>query len=280
MRVYKFMAAEPYHLEALNNNQVYFSNLSELNDPYEGLLHFSKIDVTKAMRLAAHTHQLNATVNNLSKARREAETMLKRLGEKNYNQFLDNKMSEFFEVFLQHHRNSRFVLSLSHEGSKDEYPHPLTSMMMWAHYAKGMRGMCVEYDFTTLQQSIEKLNPDTKLTIKRVTYNPAKLPEVKATTMLDDMAMRNGACSKEILQAFCTKLDSWKYESELRMINTNHGLAFVNKDAIKRVFVSSLNEKLIEDVKSLLVKRDNRPELHIVHTQKVNYGFGFEKIVY
>nr|WP_289847880.1 DUF2971 domain-containing protein [Aliiglaciecola lipolytica] len=38
---------------------------------------------------------------------------------------------------------------------------------MWSHYANGMRGLCVEYDYDLLLRSIERLNNEIQVSTSK-----------------------------------------------------------------------------------------------------------------
>lgn len=274
------MSGEAYHLDSLRNNTVYFSSVEELNDPYEGLMYYCDKGITHSQRMAALTQKLNLDHKNVKRARKEAEAMYKKMGAKKFSQHIDSVCKSEFEDFVVYHREHRFVLSLARAYTQDDnFPAPLNDMMMWGHYGNGMKGMCIEYDFEKLRTSINKLN-DVKLTSKAITYSEVNLPVVKATTLLDDMAMRNDGTSFAIQDAFCTKNSSWKYENEVRLISPLHKLNFIDEAAISRVFVSAINKKLMTDVKGILASKSHRPDLYEVATHEREYQFGFRKVEY
>jgi len=278
--VYKFMSGEDYHLDALRDNQVYFSSVEQLNDPYEGLMHYCTKNVTHSQRMAALTQRLKPDHLKIADARKEAESFYKRHGEKLFNARMDRLCREEYKDFLEYHRAHRFVLSLSKPSSPtDSFPSPLNSMMMWAHYGKGMQGLCVEYDFNTLRESINLLNK-VEITTQEVEYEPLKLPIVRATTLLDDLAMNTNQTSIEIHNAFCTKHVSWRYENEVRLISSKHEHNNISDKAILRVFVSAKSPDLMSDVIRILKGKEHKPELYEVITQENEYGFGFGKVEY
>nr|WP_169727242.1 DUF2971 domain-containing protein [Aliagarivorans marinus] len=264
----------------MKNNEVYFSNIEQLNDPYEGLLHYSKQGITQSQRMAALTHKLNEDHNDLKKARREAESIFKRMTTAQFEQHIDRLCKEQFDRFLAYHRENRFILSLSRAYDTDDvFPPPLTNMMMWGHYADGMRGLCIEYDFEKLRSSINSIN-NVKVTSRTIDYSETSLPVVRATTMLDDMAMRHHGTSREVLNAFCTKNVAWDYENEVRLISPIHEHNKFAENAIRRVFVSANNEKLVRKVKEILSSKSHKPDLYQVATHKREYKFGFSKLEY
>lgn len=76
-------------------------------------------------------------------------------------------------------------------------------LLMWAHYADGHRGFCLEFD--TSCQPFSRAH--------RVIYRPT-LPSI------DVMQLLNAPPSSNVLDALVlTKSDRWKYEQEWRLLN-------------------------------------------------------------
>ncbi|MGL6316632.1 DUF2971 domain-containing protein [Vibrio sp. WXL103] len=278
-RVYKFMSGEQYHLDSLARNQVYFSSFDELNDPYEGLLHYSQQGLTDVLRKIALTHQLRPDHSSLKNARREMERMYKGFGRKQFSQRVDAIHQRTFDDFLELHRTTRNVLSLSKAFSNDIYPSPLNSMMMWGHYANGMKGLCVEFDFVALHKSIAKLN-GVDLTSRPVTYSKVDLPVVRASTVLNDFIYDTSNTSTEIQDAFATKHSSWDYENEVRLMGEKHGLNDIDERCIKRVFVAKSNPQLMNQIIDILRQKSHQPQMIEVVTQPQKYGVGFAPVDY
>jgi len=78
--------------------------------------------------------------------------------------------------------------------------HPIKNLLMWAHYADGHKGFCVEYDFSSeFRKQMVSFN--------RVHYDAVDLSKEKIS----------------ITEAFATKSKEWKYENEVRLISYNFG---------------------------------------------------------
>ncbi|MGR5096993.1 DUF2971 domain-containing protein [Vibrio maritimus] len=258
--VFKFSAGKQIHLDALANNKVYFSSINELNDPYEGLMAYSDKGVTQSDAIAALTQVHMKTTGSIGQARKVVLNLQKKLGKAGFNSFVDEFCQNEIDNFVQYHRDHQFVLSLAMAYDNDLFPSPLNSMMMWGHYGNGLRGMCVEYDFTIFKDSITQLNGHN-LTSKKVTYQTTELPIVRATTLLNDLTTNTHQTSIEILDAFCTKNRTWDYENEVRLIGEKAGLNDIDCKAIKRVFVAARNTALMADVKTILKAMPHKPEL-------------------
>lgn len=75
---------------------------------------------------------------------------------------------------------------------------PINNSLMWAHYADGHKGFCIEYDFSS-----EFRKP--LISFNRVHYDKVDLSKDKLS----------------ITEAFATKSKEWKYENEVRLISYN-----------------------------------------------------------
>ncbi|MCD9546546.1 hypothetical protein GLP24_17015 [Photobacterium carnosum] len=53
--VYKLMSGENYHVDGLRKNTIWFSNVEQLNDPYEGRIYFEQEEVSIANMKSALT---------------------------------------------------------------------------------------------------------------------------------------------------------------------------------------------------------------------------------
>ena len=244
------MAGKSFHLDALQNNQIYFAKFAELNDPYEGLLHFSYEGVTDSLRKTLLANGL-AKKNNVDirRGRQLAEKMIKKKG-------------------------TQYMREL------DEFPAPLNNMMMWSHYADGMRGMCVEYDYHSLLEDIEELNEGIELNAREVRYSPKELPLVRAKIMMESHMLDDGKAGREMIEAFCTKSDSWAYENEIRFLSSKHKLVLHSEKSIRRVFVSKGNNVLVQKLVDILKAKDVKVPLYSVQTRPKQYGLGFLPVSY
>ena len=81
-----------------------------------------------------------------------------------------------------------------HENGK----HPLNNLLMWAHYANGHKGFCIEYSFSS-----EFRKP-------LISFNHINYATVDVSK--DNLS---------ITEAFTTKSKDWQYENEVRLISYN-----------------------------------------------------------
>lgn len=83
----------------------------------------------------------------------------------------------------------------------------VSSVLMWAHYADGGRGICVEIDSGMLGLSQGSLMP--------INYGP--IPCINVEEILDFTPEREEARLKSVGRIHYSKGDAWKYENEYRV---------------------------------------------------------------
>lgn len=98
---------------------------------------------------------------------------------------------------------------------------PISNLLMWAHYANGHKGFCVEYDFSSdFRKPLRSFN--------HINYDRVDLSKDKLS----------------ITEAFATKSKDWEYENEVRLIsydcdsNDDHRTIFLDgKSSIVAVYL-------------------------------------------
>lgn len=80
----------------------------------------------------------------------------------------------------------------------------LSNVLMWSHYADEHKGMCVEYYFS---EDFEKTTDSHICRFRNIIY---RTPE-------NTIALNDDAINTDL--SLLTKLDSWKYENEVRLIS-------------------------------------------------------------
>ena len=106
---------------------------------------------------------------------------------------------------------SRFTVScFSASGWKNQ--------LMWAHYANSYSGICVEYDFTKIDQFIGFIYPVT-YTSERPTLTLQDLGIEKIDFNSDNKIVKCDCNVTQILSYMLCKNTCWKYEEEWRIID-------------------------------------------------------------
>lgn len=123
--------------------------------------------------------------------------------------------------------------------------------LMWAHYADSFKGICIEYDFRVLRETLAD-----NTSFSRVSY---------ADQLLDiGSDLENPRrLAKWILS---TKHHSWSYEREWRLFIPERGLVRFDRAAIRRII---LGPRMSENVAQFL--EANLSRYHIVRSRVRGY---------
>lgn len=176
--------------------------------------------------------------------------------------------------------------------------------LMWAHYANNYKGICVEYDFS-------KLDDDALFHLFPVIYSSEKLKDVDLKYTIEehmDLKLMNFERNcpndteflKDIMPLFLIKSKEWEYEKEWRLLFTyaqinnsvdeigdekvgdfykNHSREISVSDCIKAVYLGARIEKIkIEHVVEICQKL--KIKVYASQPSKAKYELDFMDIDY
>jgi hypothetical protein len=282
IRVFKFRAGNGNDLESFFEDYLWFANLSDLNDPYEGYSSFSDEGVDDDFRekflAAVYAKKPKNTISPEQEAKVYREEYEKDKGQK-FSEYVDSKAVQIVESYYDEHKNDFKILSLSLAKDEHEHPAPLNNMLMWSHYANGFKGFCIEYDFEKLKKSIKHKN-GIELANSPVKYaTDGKLPVIKLKTFMQSTIDDSRECSHEILSAFTRKEQSWIYENEVRFISEQGGKLFYDPSCINAIYIAEKAPNWLKSnlMSNVAIKQSNIKIYHVaLHSSE--YKFGFHRI--
>lgn len=279
IRVFKFRAGNENDLDSFFENYMWFANLADLNDPYEGYASFSNEGLDDDFREKFLTAVYEKRPDKSVPAATEAKTY-RRDYERNtqvkFADFVDSKAIEIIKSYYSEHKNDYKILSLSLARDNHEHPSPLNNMLMWSHYANGFKGFCVEYNFNELKKSIEAKN-NIELASSPVKYaTDGKLPIIKIKTFMQSTIDDSLESSQEILKSFTRKEQNWIYENEVRFISDLGGKLLYEPSCINAVYISDKAPNWLKSnlLSSVALKKSNiKVFLVSLHTSEYQLGF-------
>lgn len=144
----------------------------------------------------------------------------------------DNKMGEYKDRIL---RRKFYCLASSDDPNYIEHCH-----LMWAHYANGHRGFCIEFNENILNGFPESKTGESKTSIKVEYPDTFSVPEI----YLDD----NSYVINEQLfyQIVSKKGKQWKYENEVRLVLKNEEEHKISQESISAIYVGAKIDGLAE----------------------------------
>ncbi|CDT80658.1 conserved hypothetical protein [Vibrio coralliirubri] len=219
MKLYKFRQVDTYSLAGLANNTLWFSNLNDFNDPFEGsYILDGKISNSARKLLLEHTEPKSKSAVD----REERQKMLAELGitddGANKKEFLYKLVSRDFKKALIGTVHDSKAVCLSHYDEDPELD-PLYENLMWSHYANGLRGFCLVFD----RESLLTFHYEQELSIRPI---EVKYQDTPITLSISDFVRSNMVLNatpsnmiEEVTQTIGTKSSAWAYEKEFRMLS-------------------------------------------------------------
>ena len=189
-RIFKFRGASNLDLEAFHDDYLWFSSFPELNDPFEGGFKYdsSGVDVNLRIKFLSRLYK----ESNPQNYNDIVTDVFASLGGNEFSNFVDERAIDACRSFGEEHQKNNFIHSFSIAASDDEFPQPLTSMLLWSHYANGFKGFCIEFDFDKLKESLSLLN-DTNIGSTAVHYpGNCEFPTVSLKTFMLDILSDGG----------------------------------------------------------------------------------------
>ncbi|HIF9344200.1 TPA: DUF2971 domain-containing protein [Photobacterium damselae] len=282
IRCFKFRGGNENDLDSLFDNYVWFSSLSSLNDPYEGYVTLCNDGISDDFRerylTSVFSREPKLDVSPDIEAKNYRKNYEKDTGT-SFADYVDNKTSKIIEAYYKEHKNDFKILSLSLAKDNHEHPAPLNNMLMWAHYANGFKGFCIEFDFEKLKQSIEVKN-NVQLSTSQVKYaTDGKLPIIQMKTFMKSTINDSHDSSVEIIEAFTKKEQSWAYENEVRFISDRGGKLYYAPECIKAIYISEKTPNWLKNnlISNVSIKSSNI-KVYLVFLHPREYKFGFRKI--
>lgn len=249
--LYKFQSVSVNSLSALTNQSMWFANQSSFNDPFEGIYCLDEsIDENELVTLGA---------NSLVETQGFSYPEALKIASKRYSA----NPAEFREVVIgfareinkksKDYAKNCGVLSLASDISRDSRSQIL-NMLMWSHYADGLRGYCLKFDAKELFDSCVGLNHDSKFSWAKMDYE----------TKPRQIRLASGANRRnfDYLRALQIKHEQWCYECECRLFSNSVGLKKFSKESLEAVYIG---EKMPEKEEILLldIVKNQYPEAEI-----------------
>ncbi|AQW60509.1 DUF2971 domain-containing protein [Vibrio owensii] len=213
--LFKFRNVNQFTLESIANNEIWFANIDSLNDPFElfykVIFDLDESNIDSFFKLMIDVGDDREKYNKLNveeldrniKLARQYHDLIANLSLHEKRLIVDGvneKIKSLNKEMLKKIREDTKLFCLSTVDS-----HPL----LWGHYANGMRGICIEYDFNKQ---------------KRSPYFGSCHVEYKEQPLVlkvADFIKRNHHINDFSEEIFGTKNTSWCYEKEFRLIATN-----------------------------------------------------------
>lgn len=211
--LYKYCSINHNTLKSIEDGYLWFSSLTDFNDPFEGFRTFS-MDVTDEEFLSYHL-ATRTTQFLIAKSMHEDGLSVDEAIERYAKKILPYKeklLSRWMSDFFGRMNTNVGLCCLS------EVP---DHRLMWAHYADNFRGVCLVFN-------LRKLVDPTKMSCIKVRYLK-RIPKYNyVRKRVADLKKNNGRMSPDFnvkcdQEMFGTKHHDWSYEKEQRLFSYHQG---------------------------------------------------------
>ncbi|MFA4726321.1 DUF2971 domain-containing protein [Vibrio vulnificus] len=253
MKLYKFRQVDTYSLSGLSNSTLWFSNLSDFNDPFEGsyILDEQLTEEVERTLVDRAVPKPDAEIDVVLKQRMLEEAGIVD-GGADRKVFFRKMLKRDFEKALVATVHKSKAICMSMEDA-EEGKDPLHENLMWSHYADGLRGFCMVFDSEKLLTYFY----EQELSVRPITVEYQDAP---ITLSLNEFARSRHILNEnpmtdvitDITRSVGTKSKAWKYEKEYRMISLEDSNAHsYQPDSLVEIVIG---EKMPEDQKNLVIK--------------------------
>ncbi len=189
-KLYKYQPYNTQTLDNLKNRRIWFSKPSKFNDPFDCAIHFEvSLHTAEDWEVLYKKYADEVT----EKEKFEAKYLTNGDVNKAFKDEAIIGLKKAFNERVEIMRNQRGVACFSEV---------VDNILMWAHYADGHRGFCLEFD--TNDEAFSKAHP--------VLYSDL-LPTLNLVSVL----VKNS--DDNLMDIVTTKASLWAYEKEWRLFH-------------------------------------------------------------
>jgi len=228
--LYKYFEYNENFKSSLRKGNLWFSDPSKFNDPFEFRLQVDK-NLNEEDILEYFELYKKLSVNPSESVVLDFNNVLYK-----YRTSPQKFIQLYLTPFVEHIRNFGVCC----------FSTAKNNILMWSHYADKHSGIVVEYDRQLLDETIIKKNNLVQMTaIDQITYSN-EFPLIKISSS-------HRKVSDEIKKVLFTKSVEWKYEKEVRIISNLIGEHRILRKCIRRVFLGhKFSDKNKFEIQNLL----------------------------
>lgn len=256
-KIYKYQPFDTISISNLKQQQIYFPHPVDFNDPYDCNLELDFKDLTK--------DDYHKIFKNLLGEKYDEETRAfldeYYKGNYEYNQEINERIeagirNAFTEIKEKLYKG-KGIASFSSKNN---------DILMWAHYADGHKGFCLEFD-TSFEPFKKALKVDYSDDIPALNVN---------------LITSDGISTKEATRFLTTKYECWKYEDEYRVIhNETRNEYTYPADSLTGIYFGSKIHKHNLEIIALIIQEQNpNVNMYLGNTRKDIFKIDFDKFDY
>ncbi|MBB1139177.1 DUF2971 domain-containing protein [Myroides sp. WP-1] len=223
--LYQFKPLTKYTENIFQNDEIFFSSITNFNDPFEGkFIHdvdYKDYEVyLYLLGLKYQKHNIDIDINIL------------------YNAVINDRITF-------NKNNLTTINNLLENSGVGCFVTNYNNLLMWSHYANSHKGVCIEYEILK--------SPETFVSPIPVEYSN-KYPKLNYIRNQHDL----------LEKTICRKSTEWSYEDEFRILKPKNGVYKIKKESIRSISfgVKCSENDRIELVKILKNNNYNHVKLY------------------
>ena len=252
--LYKYTSINEKSLRNIENNQLWFSNPKDFNDPFDfQFMLDNKMD----------DNDVSQRIDSFIK-----KDLLPKHLRNELIHLLKSKPNEVRKIVNKNIQKALLPLGVS---CFSEYK---DKILMWSHYADNHKGICLKFD--VLKDTAFFFSGDNSkstVAIGKMIYSPKDYSHLNANEILKQNLI--------VKVVPFTKYEDWAYEKEVRIISTKSGIIQYNKSALVEInFGCKIDESTIQTVKkSAKLCGNKKIDFFIAKKSDTEFKLDFKPII-
>lgn len=224
-KIYKYESFNKYSLPNLRGNNIYLSNPSNFNDPFDSNIPYSIIEMTKEeMERLVENNKIGTREDIIGK-----EEIIKNIISKNTKRIIDSIKNIKVGVCC-------------FSGKNDD-------ILMWSHYSHNHTGFCLEFSTTIYPFNL----------IQKVNYEKNAL-----VINLSNQFINDTTDEKLPEHLLLTKYISWEYEEEWRLLHKDLDMVKgYELEGLESIYIGcNAKQEDISLIKEIVKSKDKKINLY------------------
>lgn len=281
MKLYKFCHVDTNKLASLADNTLWCSQLEKFNDPFEGEYQlnrndFSDADIIRATEASMLIEKRNCTPKKWIKI--QSKINKQGINSERLKKHVINQATFTFEQSLQECKDYNATCFISNRIQSEVNSEPLENNLMWSHYADGLRGFCLAFDYESLYENFSENN--AFIAAIPVKYNNS-VPILSPIEFIISFVFSSDKSEsiKYILTSISSKSKHWEYENEWRFFSSNSNTLQYKPSSLEQLIIGS---KMPKDQQALVISvaRAANPDIEVKLAKLIKGTYKIEIVDY
>lgn len=270
--VYHFYRNNDYNFDSIESDYIWFSELSDFNDPFEVIVRDGDFDFNNLTKEQFTDFLMCNPLISLADPDSNMEIIPSEMPK--------DVVSDLVNIFFKDLTGpiNKIVMDVIDEKQKNRFQcfshdiknDPLQSRLMWSHYSDGLRGFVVEFKFDELLDSLSKKNENYFGGYTLMNYT-----DLGFNDYIKDIVGKNEPLF--IDKMLFTKHIDWKYEDEIRVL-CSRDKGFYDPSCISRIIIGKkMPQERQDELTSILKGKNLLSKTYIANFDRNSFGIILSK---